>query len=360
MPKLPSTAVPAYCLHRASGQAVVTLGGRDIYLGVHGSPASKAEYDRRIAEWVAAGRRVPVEPQSLTVLELIAAYLRHARSYYRGEDGKKTKATTNIEESLKPVLKLYGRTPAMEFGPLKLKTIREAMIAEGRVRTNINRHVVRIRGAFKWAVENEMIPPTVLHGLMSVPGLRVGRSGAKEPAPVRPVAREHVEAVAEHVSRQVAAMLRLQMITGMRPGEVCSMRTGDIDTTGTLWVYRPQHHKTKHHGHHREIFIGPKAREILKPFLKRDLAAYIFSPADAEAERRASLHTARKTPLSCGSKPGSNKRRKPKRIVGQWYTPLSYYCAIRRGCEKAYSEMAPAAIALRPTISLPTRKVVRQ
>jgi hypothetical protein len=33
--------VPAYRLHRRSGQAVVTLDGRDFYLGIHGSPESR-------------------------------------------------------------------------------------------------------------------------------------------------------------------------------------------------------------------------------------------------------------------------------------------------------------------------------
>jgi hypothetical protein len=46
---------PAYRKHKATGQAVVILSGRDYYLGPHGSPASKAEYDRRVREWNAAG-----------------------------------------------------------------------------------------------------------------------------------------------------------------------------------------------------------------------------------------------------------------------------------------------------------------
>lgn len=149
------------------------------------------------------------DPELLTVIELVAAYRRFIRTYYLDPDGKPTKAVTNIEESLRPVLKLYGRTPAAEFGPLKLKAVRYAFISAGSVRTNINRHIVRIRGAFNWAVENEMIPPAVLHGLMAVPGLRSGRSGAKESEAVKPVAREHVEVVAGCVSRQVAATLRM-------------------------------------------------------------------------------------------------------------------------------------------------------
>ncbi len=39
---------PTYRKHRATGQAVVTLDGRDFYLGPHGTKASRAEYDRLI------------------------------------------------------------------------------------------------------------------------------------------------------------------------------------------------------------------------------------------------------------------------------------------------------------------------
>jgi len=53
--------VPSYCLHKASGRAVVRLGGRDVYLGEYGSPESHEEYERVIAEWWSGrnGRTVP-------------------------------------------------------------------------------------------------------------------------------------------------------------------------------------------------------------------------------------------------------------------------------------------------------------
>ena len=61
MPRL-VRQVPRYCKHRASGQAVVTLSGQDFYLGPYGTKASKLEYDRLIAEWLASGRRPLVAP----------------------------------------------------------------------------------------------------------------------------------------------------------------------------------------------------------------------------------------------------------------------------------------------------------
>lgn len=59
MPRL-SHALPKYRKHRGSGQAVVTLNGRDRYLGPYGTKASKREYDRLTGEWLANGRYPPI------------------------------------------------------------------------------------------------------------------------------------------------------------------------------------------------------------------------------------------------------------------------------------------------------------
>ena len=50
---------PKYRLHKATGCAVVTLDGRDIYLGRHGTAESRAKYDELVARWLANGRRLP-------------------------------------------------------------------------------------------------------------------------------------------------------------------------------------------------------------------------------------------------------------------------------------------------------------
>jgi hypothetical protein len=75
---LTTPKVPGYCHHKASGQAYITLNGRVIYLGKHGSAASKAEYDRRIAEWCAAGRMLAGDQQEVTVAEVIWSFLARA------------------------------------------------------------------------------------------------------------------------------------------------------------------------------------------------------------------------------------------------------------------------------------------
>ena len=108
--------------------------------------------------------------------------------------------------------------PVRDFGPLSLRAVREEMIRRDWARTTVNDQVGRIRRIWKWAVGREICPPPTLHGLQAVAGLRRGRSQARETAPVRPVEPDQVEQIRTHVSRQVWAMVQLQLFTGARAG----------------------------------------------------------------------------------------------------------------------------------------------
>src|SRR3954467_567515 len=82
MPKFSPTATPKYRKHKASGQAVVTLSGRDFYLGPYDSLESRSKYDRLITEWIANGRGLIPPADDLAVVELIAAYVREVKRDY--------------------------------------------------------------------------------------------------------------------------------------------------------------------------------------------------------------------------------------------------------------------------------------
>jgi hypothetical protein len=83
MPRTAGVATPKYRKHRATGQAIVTVSGKDHYLGPHGTKDSRREYDRLIGEWLAGGRPTTIAAaQDITVAELCRAYKQHAESYY--------------------------------------------------------------------------------------------------------------------------------------------------------------------------------------------------------------------------------------------------------------------------------------
>jgi integrase len=327
---------PSYRLHKPSGQAVVTIDGRDFYLGKYGTAESRAEYDRLLAEWLACGRRLP-RPASpaggdLTVNELALSFIRWAESYYV-KNGEPTTEVWNVKAAIRTLRQLYGHTPARDFGPLALKAVRQALIDSGICRNEVNRRTRLIVRAFRWAVENELVPASVHHGLRAVSGLRRGRCEVRESEPVGPVPDAFVEAIRPHVSRQVWAMVELQRLAGMRPGEVVAMRTIDVDTSGRVWTYTPASHKTEHHGRTRVIYLGPQAQAILRPWLRPDLTAALFSPAEATAERMARLRERRKTPVQPSQR--NREKTRPAKTPGGAYTVESYRRAIAYACRKA-------------------------
>jgi len=291
--------LPRYRLHRQSGQAVVSLplgGGkyRDILLGLHGSEESQREYTRVINEWLAAGQFVPPSlaggrSLDLSVAEICLRFWKHGESYYRLVDGSPSGELDNYKHAQATLVDLYGHTPGCEFGPLKLKAVRQKMIdacryfvrfteqdrtwerwvPEGRFRKQegegdgweaewkgkwkrvqlvqkkkavcrkeINRRIDLIKRTFKWAVSEELVPASVFQALATVRGLRRGHPGTNERPKVRPVPPQHVEAVLPFLCPQVAAMVRLQPLLGARETEICLMRGRDLDRSGPVWWYR--------------------------------------------------------------------------------------------------------------------------
>ena len=86
-----------------------------------------------------------------------------------------------------------------------------------------------------------------------------------------------------------------------------------------------------HHGRVRVIPLGPKAQQILSPWLERSPDAYCFSAAEAKAAWRAEQAAQRKskrTPSQLNRQPVESPRRAPK----DRYTTASYGYAVARAC----------------------------
>ena len=76
------TRPPSYRLHKPTGQAVVTLNGRDHYLGLHGTTESRVRYRRMLAEYLASdgAHGAGTRKRPLTVKQLLKTYLDHLLS----------------------------------------------------------------------------------------------------------------------------------------------------------------------------------------------------------------------------------------------------------------------------------------
>lgn len=342
---------PEYRLHKASGKAVVTLGGKDYYLGKHNSAKSRTEFYRLKAEFYASGCSASfrVAGNELLVSQLIVAFVRYCNEYY---------GTGPSSELLryKPVLqvlrKLYGDTLAVEFGPLQYEAVRysltepfEVRRKDGtrkivrRSRSYINAQMKRLRSLFKWGTSKALIPVSILEALKTVEPLKYGRTEAPERQPVVSVSAEVVEATLPHLNHVVAAMVKLQQLCGARPGEVVRITPAMIDRTMEeskgVWLLRFDKHKTAYRGKKRIIPLGKQAQSVLLPFMLRGADDYCFSPAEATKRRLEERHSNRKTPMNCGNSPGTNIAKSPKKTPGDRYDTQSYGHSIRESCKKA-------------------------
>lgn len=289
---------------------------------------------------------VPVQGEVKIIPDLVRAYMVFAKEYYVDPEGKKTSEVGYIKRTLEVLLDCFPSLSVDEFGPLRLKEVREVMIDKKWCRKQVNQRISTIRRMFKWAVSEQIVSPVILHGLQAVTGLKRGRTRAKESKRVLPVDERDVYAILPYTTSAVAAMIELQLLTGMRPGELCLLRPCDLNRSDSVWHYYPEKHKNIYRSIERIVSIGPRGQKLLTPFLLRAKDTYCFSPAEADKQRRQKLTAERKTPLSCGNRVGTNRKDEPKRTPGDKYDSVSYRKAVQyaiSACNKARRAKAKAA-----------------
>lgn len=237
-------SLPSYRLHKPTGLAVVTLDGHDHYLGPHGTPSSRQKYTSLIRAWLQRREQpdLPLQESLVgndrpSVNEVILAFLKHADTYYKLNHGENKEAGC-IDDALKVVQECgHGREPADSFRPSDLKRVREAMVARKWSRNYINAQINRVKRMFRFAVEEDLVPGTVYHGLLAVKGLRKGTPEVRENRKVKPVPIAHVKAVLAKARPMIQAMIRLAYRTGARPEEVCVLKPCYLDRCRKVWVY---------------------------------------------------------------------------------------------------------------------------
>jgi len=329
--------IPKYRLHKATGKAVVTLSGRDFYLGIYASKESHAAYRRIIGEYVASNGS-PVfgeKVETLTMAQVTLAFLKHAKGYY--PHGREY---GEFERALKPVAELYTDLLASKFGPTEFKACRQWWLSDPkRSRGYINTMAKRLRAIIKWCVSEGLVPSSGYEAIRCVAPLKRGRTDAPETEPIKPVKASLVEATLKFLTPVLQDMVRFQQLVGCRPGEVCSIKPSMVDRSTKVWQINLENHKTAHRGKQRTIYVGPTAQKLLKKYLLRDSDSHCFSPIESDKQRRQAQHDARITPLSCGNKPGSNRvAGKPRTQPGPFYTTGTYAQAIKYACVRGKLE----------------------
>lgn len=263
----------AYCRWMENGKR------RQKWFGPWGSPEARERYARFLREWSAAVESSQPMPEaratSGTVGELVERWLDYCTTRYV-KHGRKT-SEYHCHRAAALTLGRFAGIATRDFGLSELEAVRGDMIAKGWARRTINNHIARIIAAFGWGVPRRLVPTETHYALQQIQPLAAGATTAPESVPVRSVPAKHIEAllVGDHLHPDparraiLAAMIRVQLLTGMRPGELCAMRPEHIDRTGQEWRYSVPDHANKnlHRDQARVVWIGPRAQAILSPLI---------------------------------------------------------------------------------------------
>jgi integrase len=239
----------------------------------------------------------------MRISELVSAYLAHLdRHYARHPVHGHTNEAMEMRYAAAPLLQLYPELDAAQFSRPQLKAVRECMSAAELSNATINSRVAKIKRMFRWAEDEELMDGAVWARLASVRRLP---QRAYKP---KPVPLEEVLRTLPHCWSPVKEMILVQLLGGMRPGEVVQLRLIDVDRTVQPWTYRPRFHKSLWRGLERVVYLPAQAQEILAPLIAHQHSyAHLFRPSSVRRNNR--YHTQ--------------------------YTTRSYGQAVRRACARA-------------------------
>lgn len=297
----------------SSGQARITVDGKDYYLGRWGTPESRAAHARFVLDWVAR-KGPPIDIKKATISSVCDSYLNYAKTYYVKRE-RPTGEYHKIKHITETIKGLFGSYPIGEFRQDSLKALRAHWVEKPCSLNVVNQYVKVVVRMFGWAAEEGIVPKEIHDSLRSVRSLVRGRTTARVYEPIGPAPEASVEATLAVLDREnptMAAMVRVQRLTGMRPIEVCYMRPEDLRETedGLEYVVPPEANKEDHVGKARVVMIGPRARAILAPFLEGH-----------PGKGRAVFRIKRRGRWKAGEWPG--------------YDPRSYNDLVVRACRRA-------------------------
>lgn len=251
--------------------------GRDHWrtFGPWASDEAAREYRRFAAEWAAGqydyGGTAP--DGGVSVAALVLKWL----DWVQGEYVKLGRITSEVHlcrAAALALVELYGDTPAADFLPANLRTVRQQWVRQGKKRNTVNGYAGRVVRCFGWGVGQSLVPPGVHQALVRVEHLRPGRTEAPEGKKVRAVGDDAIAAALAKLKddgrgRVVRAMVAVQRLTGMRPQHLCGIRPADLDRSGPIWVYAPPAaaQKTHHVGKAPRFYLGPRAQAELSTLL---------------------------------------------------------------------------------------------
>lgn len=357
--------------------AYIHVRGRRYYLGPWGSREADDKYRALVRQLLGVAHTGPIQavaPQDTvieitTAADLATAYAAHAARHFVKRD-RPTHTAKNAARVRDLVHRFpKGRIPIEQCTPLWLRELRTFIAAATRdttvkparsiTRGTLNEYVAIVLRMFRFGASFEFCEPSLWYSLKALEPLKKGRPPdpnarpLPEGKPVDPVLRSWIQRTRRHLGRTVRIMLDVQLLTGMRPNELCWLRPCDLSATRaagvTLYRVPAEANKTDHEedAAPRTVWIGPRAMRLLSMLPEPSHArAFYFSPVAAATEFYAARSAARRVPMYDSHEPDLRRSRKraagrPPRLDREQYSPDSYRRAITRGCQRASTKASP-------------------
>jgi len=212
-------------------------------------------------------------------------------------------------------------------------------------RRTINKYTRRIVAMFSWGVSEELVQETTHRALKTVRLLDEGHPGTWDNPPREEVSFDVVTRLLPFLVPVLQAMVQIQGLHGMRPGEVCRMRVGDIDQSKVhktgFWYYIPASHKTQKKTGKKTIFpLGKYEQELLLPYLDgKSSDDAVFSPVQAVRERAVERRMNRKSKMTPSDLAREKARQAKPKHYAEFYIPNAYRKAVQYGIAKANKQL---------------------
>lgn len=311
----------------------------------------------------------------ITIGELLGKYLAYVKKTTNHIKSNDEHPDTHYTRRVQKFLKPYCSWPVSDFGPDELLDVQKALIeyeyVQGKTkkrytRGGVNSAIRWICRIWKWGMGRQFITAEQVQGLEEIKALRMGDTESPDNPKRSRVTEVDFQKVVNAVSSVVGDMLKLIWQTAMRPYEVCDMRPYDILCDDPdCWLYIPGRdqtpvgkHKTTRFERVKVIPLTQTCQEILISRIKDfDSKEYIFSPKAAMQEFFESKSAKRKTPLSYGNRPGTNKKTHPMIKASEKYDHHALRNACKRGCLRAGVEIF-VPYDLRRTKATGTRSIL--
>ena len=266
--------VPTHREHKTLGRSFIEWNGQIFYTGLSGTIEAAESYAKMVSNILSVGEPCPnaavdVRP---SVAKISAKYLEHVKRE-KPPDSDEDKAVGRVVKDLS----LFDYA-AEKFSPGRLSELIQMWVDKRLALTTINKKHNYVLNIFRWAAQMDLVTPTVWSALLTVRKIKPGRTSAKQPKKVKPVACEVVESILDHCQPRIAAVLRMQLYTGMRCGEVLRMTMAEIHGN----IYSPYKHKNRWRNKDRTVHLGPRAMALINEWKTDDPYKRLFTDMSSD------------------------------------------------------------------------------